>query len=232
MKMHTLSAVDARAQTSGALPDASGQAADGRNRRQPAAHPGPAITRAYLEPLGLRVDALAQHVGMEPAVLGAMLAGERSLDVEAAIRIGRALQISPQTLMERQTRHDFAVLRDDAELESIKVLPRDERFPFPETGFLPGRLAGLPQTWGYGDVRAETLGFLADPDFDGHDLLLRLHELRTGSKLRIYAPDGNILWVGVVLETLEGQPLLPYARPAEWIAWFAQRYRADFIPAQ
>lgn len=202
------------------------------NRRQPTAHPGPMIQRDYLDPLGLSAAKLAEYIGMDGRVLDAMLSGKRSIDVAAAIRLGRSLQLNPVIIMERQTRYDFAVLRDDAELESIDVLPRDENFPFPEIGYLRGRLAGLRETWGYGDVRPETLGFLADADYDGHDMLLRLHDLRPGARLRVYAPEGHVLWVGVVLETLQGQPLLPYARPGVWIGWFVQRYRADFIPAR
>ncbi len=203
-----------------------------RNRREPTAHPGPTIQRDYLDPLRLNAASLAPHIGMDGGVLRAMLAGETSIDVPTAIRLGRSLQLNPVIIMERQTRYDLAVLRDNAELESIDVLPRDEDFPFPETGFLSGRLAGLRETWGYGDVRPETLGFLADADFDGHDLRLRLHELRPGARLRVYDPEGDVLWVGVVLETLQGQPLLPCVRPGAWIGWFVQRYRADFIPAR
>ncbi len=200
------------------------------NRRRPAPHPGPDIKRDYLAPLGLDVATLARHVGMEVASLTAMLAGERSIDVATAIRLGRSLQINPQLVMERQTRHDFAMLRDDDELEQIEVLPSGGDFPFPASGYLCGRLAGLRETWGYGEVRPETLGFLADADSDGQDVRLRLHELKTGSRLRVYDPSGAPLWVGVVLETLEGQPLLPFARPGSWIGWFVHRYRADFVP--
>ncbi|MDQ2908016.1 MAG: HigA family addiction module antitoxin [Candidatus Eremiobacteraeota bacterium] len=203
-----------------------------RNRRQPAPHPGPSIKRKYLDPLGVRVATLAAHIGMQATALQPMLAGETSIDVETAIRLGRALQLNPQIIMERQVKHDFLVLRDDEGLESIDVLPPDGRFPFPEKAFLRGRLAGLRETWGYGDVRPETLGFLADAESDGQDLRLRLHELGTGSRLRVYAPNGEVLWVGVVMETLEGQPLLPSVRPGTWIGWFVQRYRADFTPAR
>lgn len=206
-------------------------AAEEHTRRQPAPHPGPPLKRDYLDPLGVEAAILARHIGMKATVLQAMLAGDTAIDVETAIRLGRALQLNPQLIMERQVRHDFLVLRDDQELESIEVLPRNERFPFPEVGYLRGRLAGLPQTWGYGDVRPETLGFLADAEFDGQDLRLRLHELGIGTRLRVYAPSGEVVWVGVVMRTLEGQPLLPSVRPGVWIGWFVQRYRADFTCA-
>lgn len=210
---------------------ASSADAGEHNRRQPAPHPGPPLKRDYLDPLGVDAATLSAHINMKATVLLAMLAGETSIDVETAIRLGRALQLNPQAIMERQVRHDFLVLRDDEELESIEVLPRNEHYTFPEVGYLRGRLAGLRETWGYGEVRPETLGFLADAEFDGQDLRFRLHELSRGARLRVYAPSGEVLWVGVIMQTLEGQPLLPSVRPGVWIGWFVQRYRADFTCA-
>jgi addiction module HigA family antidote len=199
-----------------------------RNRREPASHPGPAIARDYLAPLGLDAATLAPHVGMEPARLGRMLAGLEAIDVESAIRLGRALQLNPKTLVERQARHDFSRLRRNAAIETIPVLPDEGRVVFPETGFLRGRLAGLPQNTLYGGVRDETLAFFADDGEGG--ISPESHPLETGAKLRVYDTLDHVAWVGVILQTLEGRPLLPFVRPNEWINWFATRRRADYAP--
>jgi addiction module HigA family antidote len=206
------------------------ETASGAGRRKDAPHPGPTIARDYLTPLRLDAASLAPQIGMDPDLLAAMLAGDKSIDVETAVRLSRSLQLNPQTLMEMQLRHDFARARENDEIETIPVLAADGRVGFPEEGFLCGRLAGLRESSAYGDVRFETLGFFADVA-PGQDLHSCVFDIRLGARLRIYGSDGKPLWTGIVLETLDGKPLLPYARPSTWIDWFTNRFRADFVPA-
>ena len=191
-------------------------AANGRGRRQAAPHPGPTIASDYLAPLGLDAASLAAQIGMEPNVLAAMLSGRTSIDVETAVRLSRSLQLNPKTLMELQLRHDFARARDNEQIETIPVLAPAGPVAFPDEGFLRGRLAGLRETSGYGEVRFETLGFFADP-MPGADIITCIYDIRRGARLRIYGEDGAPLWTGIVLETFDGKPLLPYARPNTWI---------------
>jgi addiction module HigA family antidote len=206
------------------------ETASRRSRRQAAPHPGPAIARDYLAPLGLDAASLAEQIGMDAELLAAMLAGDISIDVETAVRLSRSLQLNPQTLMEMQLRHDFARARANGAIESIPVLAADGRVGFPGEGFLRGRLAGLRESSGYGEVRFETLAFFADVT-PGRDILTCMFDIRLGARLRIYGSDGVPLWTGIVLETFDGKPLLPYARPSTWIDWFTNRLRADFVPA-
>ncbi len=206
------------------------ETANGESRRQAAPHPGPVILRDYLAPLELDAESLATQIGMDAHLLAAMLSGAKSIDVETAVRLSRSLQLNPQTLMEMQLRHDFARARNDATIETIPVLAADGRVGFPEQGFLRGRLAGLREASGYGEVRFETLSFFADRK-SGHDVLACMYDIRLGARLRIYGEDGRPVWTGVVLQTFDGKPLLPYARPNTWIEWFANRERADFVPA-
>jgi addiction module HigA family antidote len=206
------------------------ETASGFGRRKNAPHPGPTLARDYLAPLGLDVASLAAQIGMDADLLAAMLAGDKSIDVETAVRLSRSLQLNPQTVMEMQLRHDFARARANHEIETIPVLAADGRVTFPEEGFLRGRLAGLRESSGYGEVRFETLGFFADVA-PGQDMLTCMYDIRLGARLRIYGSDGKPLWTGPVLETFDGKPLLPYARPSTWIDWFTNRFRADFVPA-
>ncbi len=201
-----------------------------RNRREPASHPGPGIQQDYLTPLGLDAASLAPQIGMDAARLQRMLAGIDPIDVETAIRLARSLQINPRLLIERQARYDFARLRQDPALSSIPLLANDGRITFPETGFIRGRLAGLRENSLYGGVRDETLGFFADEP-DGSYEAAGGYTLEFGSKLRVYDARGDVEWVGVVLRTLDGRPLLPFVRPNEWINWFVNRRRADYVPA-
>ncbi len=205
-------------------PDISG-------RRKAAPHPGPDIKREYLDPIGFDAVALAAQMHMDATRLENMLAGEAPIDVDAAVRLGRSLQLNPKIIMERQLAHDFAVSRADDELENLPVLENDGRFTFPETGFLSGCLTGLRQSWGYGEVRPETLGFFADAQGANDDPRARMYPIDYGSRIRVFDTDGSTLWVGMVLERLEGGPLLPFVRSSDWIEWFVNRLRADFVPA-
>jgi addiction module HigA family antidote len=201
-----------------------------RNRREPAAHPGPELVRDFLTPLGLDAAALAPLIGMPAEPLRQMLAGDASIDVETAIRLARSLQINPKLLVERQARADFARLRRNDDLETIPLLPNDGRIVFPASGFMRGRLAGLRENSGYGGVRDETLGFFADEE-DEASPPRKAYSLEFGAKLRVYDLLGDVIWTGVVLRGLDGRPLLPYVRPNEWIDWFTSRRRADYVPA-
>jgi addiction module HigA family antidote len=201
-----------------------------RNRREPASHPGPAIQRDYLTPLNFDAAGLAKQVGMDAVRLQRMLDGTESIDVESAIRLARSLQLNPRTIVERQARHDFARLRNNAELESIPVLSNDGRVDFPEAGYLRGRLSGLRENSPYGGVRDETLGFFADGNDDTYPPS-HAYSLEPGAKLRIYGEGGDVIYVGVFMRNLEGRPLLPFVRPNVWINWFTDRLRADyFVP--
>jgi len=200
------------------------------SRREPAPHPGPALQREYLDPLGIDAATLAAQIDIDPERLQRMLAGVDSIDVETAIRLARSLQINPKLLMERQVRHDFAIRRADPELEALPVLANDGFVTFPDHGFLRGGLVGIREASGWGEVRPETLAFFADGRDD--DLSNRIYEIKRGARLRVYKADGEVEWIGVVLQSLEGRPLLPFVRPKEWQAWFANHRRADFIPAE
>ncbi len=206
-------------------------ALDIAGRRRAAPHPGPAIARDYLDPLGLDAEALAAQIDMDPTRLAPMLAGDHSIDVETAIRFGRSLQLNPKLIMERQLAHDFAVGRSNEALETLPVLCNDGRVRFPSAPFRSGCLTGLREGWGYGDVRPETLGFYADARDGVDDPRARMLPIERGLWLRVFDGDGAQLWVGIVLETLDGEPLLPFVRPSVWGEWFVNRYRADCIPS-
>ncbi len=204
----------------------SARAAAGRRRAAP--HPGPFILREHLAPLNLDAASLAPQIGMKPALLAKMLAGRAGIDVETAVRLSHALQLSADGVMEMQLRHDFALARSNRKLAAIDVLQNDGRLTFPAQGYLQGRLSGLPENSQYVGVRFETLAFREDGAPE-RDVYLRLHPIRPGNRLRVYGDDGRPFWTGVVLATLAGEPLLPYARPSTWIDWFVTGFRADFI---
>ncbi len=197
----------------------------GAERRVPAPHPGPVIREEYLAPLRLTVAAVAARTGIDERFLSEILAGTRSFDVESAVRVARALQLPADKIMQMQVKHDFAVVRRTVDLQAVPVLERaDIETSFPSGDFMRGRLARMRD-----DAAAEPAAyFQQDVEAGQRDEYLGVHALWCGDRLRIYDPaDAQVLWVGPILQNLDGRMLLPYARPEEWRTWFADAYRAD-----
>ncbi|GAC1312200.1 MAG: hypothetical protein NVSMB19_26510 [Vulcanimicrobiaceae bacterium] len=192
------------------------------DRRGAAPHPGPQIQRDYLDALDIDVPTFATAVGMEPSRLWAMLAGRMSLDVDAALRISRALQLPAERLMQLQVRYDFAAARRDASLDAVGLLSDSNPRPFPETS-LRGRLGRSIDASGEASFffQEELVRKVTGDRYAG------LHALWLGDRLRIYDDGGNAIWSGPVLQNLDGRMLLPFVRATEWSAWFAAGNRAD-----
>lgn len=195
----------------------------GADRRAPAPHPGPIIRRDYMEPLGIDVPTLAGHVGIDPSRLEALLDGRISFTVDVAVRLARALGLPPERLMQMQVRYDFSEARAGDELNRIDVIGPSTPQPFPQLGFIRGRLGKTSDPFGDG-----SLYFQDDlaPKI-GTDRYAGFHALWRGDRLRIYDADGAVIWTGPVLQNLDGRILLPYVRGAVWHSWFDLRYRAD-----
>lgn len=194
-------------------------------RRHGAPHPGPIVKRDFLEPLGFDHISFAAHVGLESEHVYEILSGVKGFDAEVSVRFARALGIPAEKLMQMQLRHDFSVMRgrpDIALLDPIRpVVPP----MFPSVGFLPGRLRRIADGFGDGSLFFEE---------DIEDRAERhrhagTHALWFGDRLRIYGPRDNVIWIGPVLQNLDGKILLPYERHAVWTAWFAASYRADLL---
>lgn len=203
----------------------------GAERRARAPHPGPTIAETYLVPLGLDARALAPLVGIDESRLGAILAGTQSFDVDAAVRVGRALGLSPERVMKDQIRHDFARSRateNERPAPPVDTLVHRTFAPFVRHGHL---------------ARAETAErdavlFFVDDPIDRPDAarrddgIARVHAIANGDRLRVYGPDGNPVWAGPVLRDFEGRPLFAFAPRYIWELWFATGSRADYAPAE
>lgn len=198
-----------------------------RERRTAAPHPGPEIARDYLAPLGLDARVFAALVGMDGDRLDAMLAGTMSLDVDAAVRFGRALGLGPHHIMRAQMRHDFARSRA-TELEQ----------PSPPADYFADRLLPTGAVRGH-LARTEAAEsqkmfyFVADPGTNVRETdMARAHPLRTGDRLRVFAADGSAVWCGPILRNLDGSPLFAFVPQAIWAGWFAAGAAAEFVPAE
>jgi addiction module HigA family antidote len=194
-------------------------------RRSAAPHPGPILKAEFFDPVGLTAAAFASKVGMDPALLQEMLAGRSALDVPTAIRIARTLQVPAEAIMQMQLKYEFALARNMPELRALEVYGLRGDDTFPESDFIPGHLGRAT-----GEASANG-SFFFQQDLERPvpgDQYAGLHALWRGDRLRIYAPaGGGVLWVGPVLQNLDGRLLLPYAQPTDWSEWFADGYRAD-----
>jgi addiction module HigA family antidote len=194
-------------------------------RRSAAPHPGPILKAEFFDPIGLTVPAFALKVGMDPKILEEMLAGRAPIDVPTAIRIARTLQAPAEQIMQMQLKFEFALARNMPELRSLEVHAPQTPQPFPSVDFISGRL-GLAD----GDAPSDGSFFFQEhiehPEAGDH--YAGLHALWRGDRLRVrHAEGADVLWIGPVLQNLDGRLLLPYAKPDEWHAWFAAGYRAD-----
>jgi len=82
-------------------------------------HPGPWLKRNIVEPRGVNVKALAQHLGVSRQNLSNVLNGHTALSADMAIRFEQAFGLKAETLMRMQSAHDLARARTNR----IKVPP-------------------------------------------------------------------------------------------------------------
>lgn len=193
------------------------------DRRAAAPHPGPVIKRDFLDAIGIDVPSLAVTLAMDETRLAGMLAGELSIDVDAAIRLARGLGVPAERLMQMQSRADFSSARRESQFGNVSVARGRAPFPFPESGFISGRL---------GQTADDASGhssyyFQEDIATDNTEPYAGLHALWRGDRLRVYGDDGIVMWTGPVLQNLDGRTLLPFVTQTEWQAWFAAAARAD-----
>lgn len=194
-------------------------------RRARAPHPGLAVDAEYLRPLGLDAHAFAALIAMDGERLAAMLAGQASIDVDAAVRFGRSLGLPPERIMRAQMRHDFALSR---EIEHLMPIPPTDTLvdlPFPKDA-IHGHLARTE-----GAEVHEMLFFVADEGSTLDAGFDRIHPIRPGDRLRVYASDGTCVWAGPALRNLDGAWLFAFASPRVWESWFLAEARADFVAA-
>lgn len=74
----------------------------------PAIHPGEFL-REVLAELGLSQAAFAAAIGVSPMRISHVLRGARPVTAELALRLGRALNQSPQYWLNLQANHDLKI---------------------------------------------------------------------------------------------------------------------------
>ncbi|MEI2388124.1 HigA family addiction module antitoxin [Breoghania sp. JC706] len=78
-----------------------------------AVHVGDWLKTEIVEPAGISVTALAEHLGVSRQALSALLNGKANLSAEMAIRFERAFGVRADTLLKMQTAYDLANAREN-----------------------------------------------------------------------------------------------------------------------
>ena len=87
-----------------------------------AVHPGEWLRREVVEPAGLNVTQLADHMGVARQSMSKLLNGRQGLSADMAIRFEKAFGLKAETLMRMQAAHELAEARaheDDIEVGAV-----------------------------------------------------------------------------------------------------------------
>jgi addiction module HigA family antidote len=90
-------------------------------------HPGEMLLEEYLKPMGITQAAFGAHIGMDTASLSAIIHGKRNLSPRSAMKIARALNMTPEFWMNLQTMHDLTKTRED--MRRKQQLPKFKPMP-------------------------------------------------------------------------------------------------------
>ncbi len=81
-------------------------------RVYPPMTPGRFLELEFLEPLGITSYALAKAIGVDPPRMYKIVAGERAVTADTALRLARYFGTSPQYWLNLQTHYDLEVEED------------------------------------------------------------------------------------------------------------------------
>ena len=84
-------------------------------------HPGEILSKEFLKPLGLSVNALAMALRVPATRMGAVVKGRRAVTADTALRLARFLGTSPEFWVNLQAMHDLTKARR----ESHAAIARD-----------------------------------------------------------------------------------------------------------
>lgn len=82
-------------------------------RRLPPLHPGEVLREEFLEPLGMSAYALAKSLRVPVNRITAILAGERAISADTALRLARFFGTTPEIWINLQGAHDIEMARSE-----------------------------------------------------------------------------------------------------------------------
>jgi antitoxin HigA-1 len=97
-----------------------------RTRQIAPVHPGEILSEEFLKPLGLSMNQLALALRVPGNRINAIVAGQRGITADTALRLGRYFGTSPQFWINIQARYDLESTKDElAEQIEREVQPRE-----------------------------------------------------------------------------------------------------------
>ena len=87
----------------------------------PPIHPGEHLME-MLEELGITQHRLARTVGVAPRRINEIVHGRRSITADTALRLGKALGMTPEFWLNLQRMYDLEVARASTDVSAIKPL--------------------------------------------------------------------------------------------------------------
>ena len=87
-----------------------------------AIHPGEWLREEIVEPAGLNVTALADHLDVSRQSISKLLNGRQGLSADMAIRFEKAFGLKAETLLRMQSAHELAEARaheDEIEVKAV-----------------------------------------------------------------------------------------------------------------
>jgi addiction module HigA family antidote len=92
-------------------------------RVYPPMHPGRFLELEFLEPLGITPYALAKAIGVDPPRVYKIVAGERGITADTALRLARYFGTSAQYWLNLQTHYDLEIAEDEVGAEIGHIRP-------------------------------------------------------------------------------------------------------------
>ena len=84
-------------------------------------HPGEHLAE-FLDELGVSQYRLAKTIGVPPRRINEIVHGRRAVTADTALRIGRALGMTPEFWLNLQRMHDLDLARTSVEVDAIEPL--------------------------------------------------------------------------------------------------------------
>jgi len=83
-----------------------------KNKMRPI-HPGEILSEEFMRPLELSSNRLAELIGVPANRVSTIVAGERSVTADTALRLARAFQTTPEFWLNLQTAFDLRTAESD-----------------------------------------------------------------------------------------------------------------------
>lgn len=75
-------------------------------------HPGVLLLEEFLKPLGISQNRLARDIDVPVSRIASIVAGERAITADTAMRLGSYFDTKPDLWMKLQAQYELAVLRE------------------------------------------------------------------------------------------------------------------------